>query len=81
MGLDDFLSGDVEEKDDDEESNQKSSGLSSKIQSTTTTQDTDVGRCPSCGEKGEETEHWYYRCPQDLEDCSIITFVMPRNQD
>jgi hypothetical protein len=77
MGLDEFISGEVKEKDDDEEDNDQTQNLSSRIQSTSTTQDTSVGRCPSCGEKGEETDHWYYRCNTPRDECSIITFIRP----
>jgi len=82
MGLDEFVTGEVESKDNDEEDEEETRNLTNRIQNNSTTQDTTVGRCPSCGEKGEKTEHWYYRCKTPSEECSIITFIRPReNKD
>lgn len=34
--------------------------------------------CPQCGSEGEETDQYYYRCTLPLDECSIITFIRPR---
>jgi len=33
-------------------------------------------QCPRCGAEGEETDYWYYRCPNDLDVCSTLTFMV-----
>lgn len=35
------------------------------------------GYCPRCETKGEETEHWYYRCTTHSDKCPVITFIAP----
>jgi len=74
MGLNDFsTSSDSENnniEDNDKESQTKanqSSGESSN-----------ANQCPECETEGEETEHWYYRCTTPSDECSVITFIKPR---
>lgn len=33
----------------------------------------DPSLCPRCGQRGEETEHWYWRC--NNSDCSAIVYI------
>lgn len=29
--------------------------------------------CPVCGQKGGETDHWYWRC--NNRNCSVVTYI------
>lgn len=33
------------------------------------------GYCPECEKKGEETEHWYWRCATPRDKCPVLTFI------
>lgn len=31
--------------------------------------------CPSCGEVGEETGHYYWRCSSPQDECDVTTYI------
>lgn len=31
--------------------------------------------CPGCGEQGEQTEQWYWRCTTSRSRCDVLTYI------
>jgi len=77
MSLDDFKSGSPTTTSSDGSSSSQTKSLARQVQNAGNTQTKDRGYCPECGNKGEETEQWYYRCTSPSDECSVITFIKP----
>lgn len=77
MGLDDIVNDEKEESDFKIQENDDSSSeeTSEDMYMEKIKDDYGIVRCPTCGEPGEETEHWYWRCRTD--SCETVTFIHP----